>query len=208
MNDRYVQEFVEEYGFCPFAKRGRRLGQIHRYVHFAHAESVTELTTLMHRITSDPSQVVVQVVLPLIEIGPREWHRFVTKVSEFANFDLPRDDRMGTAALHLTLTYTDANPFSMLTLFRRSPNPTIQWVRLHGVRKLYEGRSGGTRVMTLADMDTPLAKPPMTPLYDRIAITNARMARRMRLETIEAMLAEYADDATRSYQRILWDHLA
>ena len=45
----------------------------------------------------------------------------------------------------------------------------------------------------------------MTPLYDRIAITNAHMARRLELEKLERMLAEYAADGRRSYEQILKD---
>ncbi len=203
VNERYLVEFVEEYGFCPFAKKGRRLGQIYRYVHFAETESVATLVALMQKIAADPAQVVVQVVLPMIDVAPDAWRRFVSDLTDFANLPLARDDRMGCAALHPLMPYSDLNPFSMLTLFRRSPDATIQWVRLDAVRALYAGRSGGTQLMTLAEADEWLKRPPMTPLYDRIAITNARMARRLRLETIERLLAGYAADATDRYHRVL-----
>lgn len=205
VNERYLTEFIEAYGFCPYAKKGRQLGQIRRYMHFANQDTVSQLVTLMHAIAADASQVVVQVVLPLVEVEPEDWQRFVGELTEHGNAALARDDRMGTAALHPGLNYSDINPFSMLTLFRRAPDPTIQWVRLDAVRALYEGRGGGTRAVSLEDIDALLSRPVMTPLYDRIAITNARMARRLKLDHVERLLADYADDGRRAYHQILLD---
>ncbi len=205
VNERYLVEFIEEYGFCPYAKKGRHLGQIRRYIHFATEDSVQALVELSDAIAADPDQVVVQIVLPLAEVDPDVWTQFVLDLTEYANYSRDRDDRFGTAALHPNLKYGDQNPFSMLTLFRRAPDPTIQWVRLDAVRALYEGRDGGTKVASVEDIDELLARPPMTPLYDRIAITNARMARRLRLDNVENMLAAYNKDARDNYHRILLD---
>jgi len=205
VNERYLVEFIEEYGFCPYAKMGRRLGQVRRYIHFPAEDSVQALVDLSHTIAADPTQVVVQIVFPLAEVEPDVWTQFVADLNEHANYPRDRDDRFGTAALHPNLKYGDQNPFSMLTLFRRAPDPTIQWVRQDAVRALYEGRDGGTKAVDIADIDELLARPPMMPLYDRIAITNADMARRLRLENVENMLANYNKDARDSYQRILLD---
>lgn len=204
-NDRYLLEFVEAYGFCPYASKGRRLGQVHRYLHYADSTDAAPLVALMHRIAADPQQAVVQVVMPLLEVSGRAWTQFCQDLTAHANHALARENRMATAALHPTLDYRTDNPFSLLTLFRRAPDPTIQWVRLDAVRALYEGRDGGTRAVSLDRVDELLARPPMTPLYDRIAITNATMARRMRVEFIDQLLAGYHADAQQAYHRILLD---
>lgn len=204
-NDRYLIDFVEAYGFCPYARKGRRLGQVHRYLHYADSTDTTPLVALMQRIAADPQQAVVQVVMPLLEVSGRAWTQFCQDLTTHANHDLPRDDRMATAALHPKLEYRTDNPFSLLTLFRRAPDPTIQWVRLDAVRALYEGRDGGTKAVSLDRVDELLARPPMAPLYDRIAITNAAMARRMRVEFIDQLLAGYHTEAQQAYHRILLD---
>lgn len=204
-NDRYLIDFVETYGFCPYARKGRRLGQVHRYLHYADTTDTAPLVALMQRIAADPQQAVVQVVMPLLEVSGREWIQFCQDLTTHANHELDRENRMATAALHPKLSYRTDNPFSLLTLFRRSPDPTIQWVRLDAVRALYEGRDGGTRAISLDQVDELLARPPMAPLYDRIAITNATMARRMRVEFIDQLLAGYHADAQQAYHRILLD---
>lgn len=204
-NDKYLIDFVEEYGFCPYARKGRRLGQVHRYVHYADSTDVLPLVRRMHAIAADRRQVVVQVVLPMVEVEPRAWVSFVQALTDHANFSLARDDRMGTAALHPQLAYSDLNAFSLIPLFRRAPDATIQWVRLDAVRALYAGREGGTRAVALEDIDALLAQPLRTPLYDRIAATNATMARRLRLEVVDGWLAEMHAEARRAYEAVLFD---
>lgn len=204
-NDRYLIEFIEEYGFCPYARKGRRLGQVFRYFHYASTPDSRPLVDLMHQVAADPKQLVVQVILPLVEVDGAAWTRFCADLVEHGNHALARDDRMATAALHPHLTYRDDNPFSLLTLFRRAPDPTIQWVRMDAVRALYAGRDGGTRAVAIEDVDALLARPPMTPLYDRIAQTNAVMARRLRVSWIDDLLASGSADAQREYHRILLD---
>lgn len=204
-NDRYLVDFVEEYGFCPYARKGRRLGQVFRYFYYATDADAQPLADLMRRVAADRQQAVVQVVLPLVDADGEAWTRFCGALVEYANHPLGRDDRMATAALHPRLSYRTDNPFSLLTLFRRAPDPTIQWVRMDAVRALYEGRGDGTRAVAIEDIDALLAKPPMTPLYDRIAITNQAMARRLRVQWIEELLAGYSADAQREYHRILLD---
>ncbi|MBM4346101.1 MAG: hypothetical protein FJ100_22235 [Deltaproteobacteria bacterium] len=204
-NDRYLADFVEAYGFCPYARKGRRLGQVFRYVHYASDADARPLVHLLHEVAADRRQLVVQVIVPLVEVGAEAWTRFCAALVEHGNCGLERDDRLATAALHPKLNYREDNPFSLLTLFRRAPDPTIQWVRMDAVRALYAGRDGGTRAVSPEEVDALLARPPMTPLYDRIAHTNAAMARRLRVAWVEELLAGFRADAQREYQRILLD---
>lgn len=215
-NDRYLHAFIEEYSFCPFARGGREAGQTKRYVHYADAASPEELVDglveLMLRIAADATQVVAQVILPLIEVEPEPWIRFCDELTALGHARL-RDAGSGPAvlafaALHPRLAYSDQNAFAMVPLFRRAPDPTIQWVRLDGLEKIYEGRDSEVRFVDPANVLEFLrdAPPPRPPLYDRIAETNRKMARRMGLPRVEAMLAEYHADAQRAYQRVLLEH--
>ena len=102
--------------------------------------------------------------------------------------------------------FWDDNPFSLIPLFRRSPDPTIQWVRLDQVEALYKGRESGTKYLDLADVERHLARTDVAPpLYDRIAQTNAKMARRLGVDRIEKTLARFSDDAQRAYAEVLLD---
>jgi hypothetical protein len=211
-NDRYLHAFVEEYSFCPFARGGREAGQTQRYVHYADAASperlVESLVELMLRIAADETQVVAQVILPLIEVEPEAWIHFCDELTALGHARRGGPAVLAFAALHPRLAYSDQNAFAMVPLFRRSPDPTIQWVRLDGLEKIYEGRDSEVRFVDPAHILEFLrdAPPPRPPLYDRIAETNRKMARRLGLPRVEAMLAGYAADAQRAYQRVLLEH--
>lgn len=211
-NDRYLHAFIEEYSFCPFARGGREAGQTKRYVVHADfaapAQLVDRLVELMLRVAADETQVVAQVIFPLIEVEPEAWIRFCDELTALGHARRGGPAVLAFAALHPRLAYSDQNAFAMVPLFRRSPDPTIQWVRLDGLEKIYEGRDSEVRFVDPANILTFLrdAPPPRPPLYDRIAETNRKMARRMGLPRVEAMLAEYAEAAQRAYQRALLEH--
>lgn len=206
LNSRYLLEFIEEYSFCPYARRGRELGQTWRYFYYADTADVAPLVALMHRIAADPAQIVAQVIMPLIDVDARAWRTFCSDLTEYANHDLPREDGIVTAALHPELPYSDDSAFTLIPLFRRAPDPTIQWVRRAALDGLYEGRGRGTSYIEPGEIPMLLtSRAPPRPLYDRIALTNEKMARRLRVPQVERMLAEIRDDGRRSYERVLLD---
>jgi hypothetical protein len=210
VNDRYLHEFIEEYAFCPFARSGRLAGQTSRYVHYADSLDVEPLVKLLRAGAADPNQVVSQVILPLVEVDPDAWIRFVGELTDLGNRRLGGPPTLAFAALHPRLAYHAGNEFALVPLFRRAPDATIQWARLDALAGLYEGRESGDTYVDPSDVltyvrDNPAPRPP---LYDRATETNAKMARRLGLAKVEAMVADYADDARRSYQRILLEEEA
>ena len=209
-NDRYVVDFVEEFSFCPYARKGRRDGLTYRYFHYASADSPEAeadwLVDLLTEVAQDPAQAVVQVVMPLIEVEPNAWHVFCQDLVAFTNARLPRSDHMATAALHPGLPFYETSPFALIPLFRRSPDPTIQWVRMDAIKALYAGRESGTRFLTLDEVSAYLdGARRAKPLYDRIAETNEKMASRLKTDHIVRTLAGIADDAQRTYEEVLLD---
>lgn len=208
VNERYLLEFIENYAFCPFSREGRRQGQTSRYVYYADTCELDPLVELMHEIAADPKQIVAQVILPVIDVGPDDWIQFCFRVTELGHKRLGGRDVLAVAALHPELPYRTANPYALIPLFRRAPDATIQWVRLDGLETLYAGREKGSTFVDTKDIPTLLAgPPPAMPLYDRVAETNQSMAKRLSLDKIEVLLREIRTDARRSYERILVDAL-
>ncbi len=204
VNHRYLIEFIEEYAFCPFSREGRRKGQTTRYVYYIDRLEAAPLIELMHQIAADPKQAVAQVIFPIIEVAPLDWVNFCTELTAAAHALLPGRDVLALAALHPGLAFKTLNPFSLIPLFRRAPDPTIQWVRLDALEAIYEGRKKGTTFVSLADVPKLVAAGrPKKPLYDRVAETNQSMARRLGIDKVVELLAEIHDDGRRSYARIL-----
>ena len=206
-NERYIVEFLEEHAFCPFSKPGRAQGKTVRYVHYAASQSIAPLVALMEKASGDPRRMVVQVIFPMLEVGAEEWIQFSNEITVIANRNLGAgSDVYAVAAMHPHLPYERSNPAAMLPLLRRSPDPTIQWVRLDDLEALYEGRSGDTKVVDLDDPSTLLAPEEQTPLFDRITEANLKMAEELGFPEVEHALSDFEKKVRKCYQSILADH--
>ncbi len=203
INDRYLLDFIEGYSFCPFARGGRRRGQVTRYFHYAETDDITPILRLMAEVAADPQQVVAQVVMPLLEVDARSWDRFVHELTDLGNRWIGGRPTLACAALHPELTFNQKSPNALVPLFRRAPDPTIQWARLDALEALYEGRNHRTTFVALVDIPAFIASPPPLPLYDRIAKSNASMANRLGIDCVVEMLADMRRDAQRSYSDVL-----
>ncbi len=209
-NERYLQTFVEEHSFCPFSRGGRTQGQTARFVYYADTDAMQPFLDFMIAAARDPSKVVVQVILPLLDVESQDWSRFCYELTSAANARLPENLRASTggdvfvvAPLHPNLAFTAQNPFSIIPLFRRAPDPTIQWVRIDALEKLYENRSRDTIYVPFDQMEVFLQRPPPKPLFDRIAESNLRMAKRLGIPEVERVLRDLYVSARARYAGVL-----
>ncbi len=205
-NDRYLETFLEPHSFCPFSRGGRQRGQTLRVVHHADAPDVAPFLERLLAAADDPSRAVVQLIVPMIEVSPEAWSAFCHALTAAGNERLRAktgQDVFAVAPLHPELPYRTVNPFALIPLFRRTPDPTIQWVRLDALEKLYAGRGGDTTYADPDDLEGFLARPRKNPLFDRIAETNERMARRLGIAEVERTLASLSRQAKERYARLL-----
>ena len=204
INDRYLHEFIEGSSFCPYARQGRRAGQTQRYVYLAETLELQPLIDRMAQIAADPQQVVAQVILPVIEAEPESWRRFCMDLTDLGHAQMGQVV-LACAPLHPSLSFVETNMYGMVPLFRRAPDPTIQWVRLDGLDALYAGRGSDNQYMRMDDVEAfvKATRAPRPPLYDVVCKTNAAMARRLTIERVVKTLDEIAMDGRRSYSRIL-----
>jgi hypothetical protein len=203
-NDRYLHEVVEGHALCPFARHGRLMGETSRHVVFA-GPSATPLVELMATIAADPRQVVAQVIFPLVDVDPDAWIRFCDDVTKAGHERIGGPPVLAFAALHPRLRWDDRNPYAMIPLFRRAPDPTLQWVRLDGIAAIYAGRDTEERFVDRADVLAFVrdAGPPKPALYDHVAEVNAKTARALGLAKLEALLEEMAVETRERGRRLL-----
>lgn len=207
-NDRYLQAFLEPNSFCPFSRGGRQRGQTLRFVHYADTEDLAPFFDRMLEAAADPSRLVIQIIVPMIDVSADAWSRFCHELTAAGNERLRAgagrgEDVFAVAPLHPELPYSSANPYSLIRLFRRTPDPTIQWVRLDALEALYEGRTGDTVYADADDIDSFLAQPRRSPLFDRIAETNMKMAQRLGVLEVERSLREISREAQNRYARVV-----
>lgn len=207
-NQRYLETFIEAHSFCPFSRGGRAQGKTARLVHYADHEGFAPLLDLLVHVASDPDKQVVQVILPLVAVTAEAFSRFCHELTAYGNARLARAredgaDVLAVAPLHPELPYSTQNPYALIPLFRRAPDPTIQWVRLDALEALYRNRSGETIYVEPSETASFVAQPKRAPLFDRIAETNMKMAQRLGIAEVERTLRSLASAGQARYADIL-----
>lgn len=200
-NDRYVIEFLETHGLCPYARSGRERGVTERRVHFADTTDSSAVEQAYEEIVSGDLEVL-QIIFPLVNIEAAAFSRFVYEVTEALNARQPRPV-FASAALHPQLVYRSDSATGLISLFRRAPDPTLQWVRLATLENIYRGRKGGTSFIDPKKLGELLRAPAKRDLYEEIARSNQTTAEELGLATIEHWLGALHSETQQKYRAIV-----
>ena len=137
-NDRYLREFVEALELCPFARKCRESGRLVRRVLRGSRPTEATLTAIreLERTTEEEVEVAL-LIYPEFTAGVRAFDEFRDEVR--ASLGL-----FYCVAFHpdLPMDLSDAN--RAVSFLRRSPDPTLQLVRIATLQRVRSGRPTGT----------------------------------------------------------------
>ena len=133
-NDAYLRSFVEAFDVCPFAKTCRERGRLHRSVLTGSGPELQQAVdaAALALQTGDADVEVALLILPDIAMEPREFEAFALAVSERAKLALQASGQrfaFHVVAFHPRMPFRDDDAFRLVGLMRRSPDPTLQFVR-------------------------------------------------------------------------------
>lgn len=214
-NDRYVREFVEGLNLCPYAKRTREGGTLHREVVLEEGgapgtpgfeAAVDALAAAIARVEAIPAQCVevALVIFPALAPclahgleGARAFEQLVAAARErmvacHANGDAP----FYCVAFHPDFAEDLADEHRAVRFIRRSPDPTMQLVRASVLRAVRG--SGATDYVDTSGLGPAELMAISTPLSvsDRIGRANLRTLGEKEPERVRGLLA-----AIRSHRR-------
>lgn len=130
LNDRYVLEVVEAFGVCPFARGARVAGRSAREVLLQSTLDPAPVLAAIERHEQGPESVeVVQLILPDVVATPHAFDDFVAAVRA-ARAARAHRPAFALAAFHPDLALDASSPDALVPFFRRTPDPTIQLVRV------------------------------------------------------------------------------
>lgn len=205
-SDAYTQDFVERYFLCPFAREGRKRGESRTAVVWHSEGDEAKLLAPLFGALCDPSLVVLQVVFPHLTVKPEYWVEFCARLSSRAHALAGAPATFAVAALHPRLSYRTETPYGLIPLFRRAPDPTLQWVRLSTLEELHRGREKGSSFVDAAHLLALLTDERVAPsLYDKVAQSNQDTLERLGLQRLVSELEQLHRGAQRDYDRILSD---
>ncbi len=192
-SDRYLREFVEALHLCPYARRCRESGKLHRRV-VLREEDAPDAVRAVEALPEDAVEVALLIFPNAAADGLESAHAFEA-------FCAGLREQMSRAhggappfycvAFHPDLPRDLAGAHRAVQFIRRSPDPTIQLVRAAVLRAVRGSDDGGTRLLdpsTLTLEQLMAVSSPLS-LADRIAEANLQALQREGPDAIDALLA-------------------
>ena len=125
LNARYVEEVVIGWDLCPWAARAWRDGEVERRVFPSPRPEAAAVAAFVEQIAARPRCSVGLAIFPRVDLPVAAWDRFAEEVRRAGGPFLvaafhPSDRGAATPA---------ATPAQLVSLIRRTPDPTLQLVR-------------------------------------------------------------------------------
>jgi hypothetical protein len=184
-NDRYLREFVEALELCPFARKCRETGRLDRRVFRGDRPTEATLAAIgeLERTTEDQVEVAL-LLYPEFTPGLRPFEEFRDEVR--ASLRL-----FYCVAFHpdLPMDLSDAN--RAVSFLRRSPDPTLQLVRIATLERVRAARPSGTLYLDTAKI-SPAELSTLqrsVSVSDQIAEANLRTLRQHDPAELERLLS-------------------
>jgi hypothetical protein len=208
---RYEVEVVEAFGFCPWAERAREQGEVEVRVVLEDADDLTrDPTPAVAAIEAHAARdhvAVGLIVFPRVETSRETFARLVATLRERHAEAHRRSPPMALADFHPDAAADLASPARLVPFLRRSPDPTIQCVRLRVLSELRRGEEGTDYVdLSTTSLAEILARPVRRPLHERIAERNLETLARVGTNAVETVLADIAADRASAYAEALAAH--
>lgn len=163
IHDRYLREIVEGLGLCPFARRSRELGRVHRPVFVSAGDReprASEVAGVLGELVD--ARRDAEIVLLTFPIPPahrwnqaKEFERLLLELREaWAALPPPREFYM--VSFHPRLEPPADRPLtadSLVSLIRRSPDPVIQCVDAELLDRVRRQAQVSARERMLAELE-------------------------------------------------------
>jgi len=183
-SDRYLREFVEALELCPFARKCRETGRLVRRV--LRGERPAEATAAAVRELEATAEEQVEVALLI-------YPEFAGDVPRFEEF---RDQVRRSLHLFYCVAFHPALPMDLsdanraVSFLRRSPDPTLQLVRISTLDRVRSGRPAGSVYVDASRLSPEALRDlePVPSLSDQIAAANLRTLRRHDPSLLSALL--------------------
>lgn len=206
-NARWTREVIEAGNYCPFARRAREQQRATALVSFDTVDldqperSADGLFAHADRLANDERAEVVQVIFPLLEVTSDRWQRYAKGLTAAVHRRRGQGSVFAVAAFHPELPWSGDGPQAIVPLLRRTPDPTIQWLRLDVLHRVREGRPEGDVVLPDGpEQAQKLLKQARRPsLSEVVAQANWDTARGHGLDALEARLRELSHAAQAQY---------
>jgi hypothetical protein len=206
LHRRYLVEIVEELGFCPWARKSRVSGRIRHHASLTtdEREAARETEEAIGRWTAEADVEVGFVIFPRLEITRRAFDTLTSQVNQreaerHAIGEVP----FVMAAFHPEASVDTATGERLIPFLRRTPDPSLQLVRVSVLEAVRANTPQGTRLVDMEEIMKGMigldSLREELPLRERIARQNLQTARELGLQELARRLDDIRADRDRTY---------
>jgi hypothetical protein len=202
LNARYLDEVVERFDFCPYARGARAAGQVARTVILdAHPTAATVKAVNAIPVHAARAETVIALLIfPRLALDPDAFDRFVNEVRSHE-----ARPAFALAAFHPQAAYGVDTPAKLVMLLRRAPDPTIQLVRFSALDAVKGSHADANKKFLFQWNASAFAELEKRGVErspsEKIAQANFETVAREGEARIRAVLDDIRADRDRSYQR-------
>lgn len=140
VHDRFLLDVVEPLGLCPFARRSRELGRVHRPLVYDAGATPADVAARLHALVGEHPDAEI-VLFTFIGPGPAPRFPRARDLDDFVKEVRPAYDPLGGPTFFMVGFHPRSGepdpgdepprstPDSLVPLLRRTPDPVIQCVR-------------------------------------------------------------------------------
>ena len=201
---RYAEEVVEGLSFCPWARTAREEGKVTRVVITSDPPLVDVVVGAVEEQGRLPHVSISLVIFPRATMDCAPFKDFVAEVRDAYAANSHGDAGFAMAEFHPNAPVDADSPGRLTSFIRRSPDPTIQLVRLSTLAEVRASEDQGTSYVDPADLAlmSPASMRRKEPLSQRIAKANRRAIEQRGLSEVAKIMNDIIDDRNRSYARL------
>jgi hypothetical protein len=203
---RYQREIVEGFNFCPYALRAREDGAVRVEVCLEADPSHETVLAMADALAQDSAVEIGLLLFPRVFIERLPWQRWVGELHALdAATPRPLAKLFAAAAFHPDAEPDTASPARLVSFIRRTPDPTIQLVRLSVLQRMRARDPAETTFVAPQDLDAYMKSlkenPPESrlPLHERIARANLETVRAQTPEHVRAILDDILRERDEAY---------
>lgn len=205
VNQRYMIEIVERYNLCPWAERARREGRVERRVLLDRTPNVDAALASVGEIAGVANAQIGLLIFARLDIDSLGFEHFVSRVRDA---DAERHGLgqipFAMAAFHPDARVDVTDPERLVPFLRRTPDPTIQLVRLSVLERVRGRSPQGTSFVDVRSIEAQaefLASDEID-LRDRIANANLETVLAVGTEIVKRAFDDIRQDRDAAYARI------
>jgi hypothetical protein len=205
LHRRYQTEIVEAYRLCPWAERAIQDGRVREAVILQDSgDVVAPSLAAIDSWIDDRTIDVAFAIYPRLSLGRQAFHDFAARVRDA---DTPRHE-LGEvpfvfAAFHPEADPDTGDPERLIPFLRRTPDPTLQFLRASALDGIRSGASQGTQFLDITSLDAVLSGTAQPPLRERVARANLATAERCGIAALRRHLDDIRRDRDATYQSLV-----